>query len=267
MKNKIGIGVLTCNRADFFKKCIDSIPEVDEIVVVNDGKPYDEEIYPSKVKELIQHGTNKCVGVSKNEALRYLMQKDCDHLFLVEDDMLIVNPEVCQKYIHAAEISGIWHLNFGYHGPANKDALGKKHPRNIIDYEDGVAIALNPNCVGAFSYYLRGVIKTVGYMDERFINAHDHTEHTYRIIKAGLHPPWWWFADVADSDLLINEQACSSVSTTIPRTEKWKRDYMDAITWFRHKHGIGPTEIRDTPQPEVIKLLEEIQNKYAKKVL
>jgi glycosyltransferase involved in cell wall biosynthesis len=37
--SKIGIGIVTCNRTDFLKKCLKSIKEewYDELVVVNDG--------------------------------------------------------------------------------------------------------------------------------------------------------------------------------------------------------------------------------------
>ena len=36
----IGVGIITCNRPEFFKKCRESIKEewYDHIVVVNDGK-------------------------------------------------------------------------------------------------------------------------------------------------------------------------------------------------------------------------------------
>ena len=35
----IGVGIITCNRPDFFKKCLDSIDRkwFDYLVVVNDG--------------------------------------------------------------------------------------------------------------------------------------------------------------------------------------------------------------------------------------
>jgi len=38
--SKIGIGIITCNRPEFFKKCRESIKEewYDHIVIVNDGK-------------------------------------------------------------------------------------------------------------------------------------------------------------------------------------------------------------------------------------
>ena len=269
MKNKIGIGVITCNREDFFKKTVQSLPEVDTIVVVNDGKPYPPACYPKKVKEVLQHNQNKCVGISKNEALRYMIQDGCDHLFLIEDDIEVINPNVCIEYIKAAEASGIWHLNFGYHGPANfvPNAYGVKNPRQVVEYPDGIEIALNPHCVGAFSYYLKSIIKNVGYIDERFYNAWDHVEHTYRIIKMGLHPPFWWFADVAKSDTLLKELASSETNSTIRKTEEWLRKMREGAEFYRYKHGIYPTQAQDSAPDQVLKCLQDIKNKYARKVL
>lgn len=269
MNNKIGIGVLTCNRADFFQKVIKAVPDVDTVVVVNDGSPYNNDIYPSKVKDVLQHTKNKCIGISKNEALRYLIQDNCNHLFLLEDDILIKNPEVCRAYIHGAEASGIWHLNFGYHGPANfkSNQYGVKNPRTTVEYEPGIELAFNPNIVGAFSYYLRGIIKTVGYMDERFKNSWEHVEHTYRIIKEGIHPPFWWFADLANSDQYISELASSEVNSVIRKTDTWRTDMQMGAVWFKRKHGFIPTAIPDTHPDVVLQRLEEIKEKYARKVL
>ncbi len=268
MKNKIGVGVITCNGIERFKQSISTIPNVDCLVVVNDGNPYPNEIYP-KNAEVIQHSKNMSVGVAKNDALRYLMKQDCDHLFLAEDDMLITNPEVFIAYIKAAEASGIWHMNFGYHGPANfkPGQYGIKNPRQVVDYENGIEIALNPHCVGSFSYYLRGIIKTIGYFDERFVNAFDHVENTYKIIKMGLHPPFWWFADIANSDQYIKEQASSDVNSVIHKDEKWKQNFQQACAWFKHKHGYYPTEIPDTPPDKVLEILNTLQKNYARKTL
>ena len=267
MKNKIGVGVVTCNRQDFFKQCIDSIPEVDELVVVNDGDEYPSDLYPSKVSEVIQHKKNMSVGISKNQALRHLMNKDCDHLFLIEDDMLIKNPDVFKAYIKGAEASGIWHLNFGYHGPANKTPDGQKNPRQIVEYEDGVEIALNPNCVGSFSYYLRNVIKHCGYMDEAFNNAWEHVEHTYKIIKAGLHPPFWWFADLANSDEYIGELDADLSNSLIRKTKNWNENMQKGMHWYAQKHGVTPVQTPDTPEAEVMEILENIEKYYARRVL
>ena len=104
-------------------------------------------------------------------------------------------------------------------------------------------------------------------MDERFINAWEHCEHTYRAIKEGLHPPWWWFADLANSDQYIQELASSEVNSVIRKTDAWHRNMQEGTAWFKVKHGFTPTAIPDTHPDVVIKKLEEIQANYARKVL
>ena len=264
MNDKIGVGVVTCKRPEFFKNCINSIVGVDSLFVVNDGPAYDTSIYPNTIKEVFQHESNKCVGVSKNELMRRLIQDGCDHIFLIEDDMLIKDPKIFEEYIKLASATGIWHLNFGYHGPANKNPDGTKRPRLVVEYKDGIKLALNPNCVGSVSYYLRGVIKNIGYIDEKFVNCWDHVEHTYRIIKAGLHPPFWWFADLANSDDYIVEQASSEVNTTITRTPEWMKNFHEGAAWYAHKHGWIPTKTPDTPQEQVVDILKGLHKNYAK---
>jgi len=118
-KQKIGLGVVTCNKPERLLQSGKTIPDVDELVIVNDGKAYVDEVYPQNA-ELIQHEKNMCVGVSKNDAMRYLIQAGCEHIFLMEDDVLIKNPGVFEAYIKAAEVSGIWHMNYALQGPANR---------------------------------------------------------------------------------------------------------------------------------------------------
>jgi glycosyltransferase involved in cell wall biosynthesis len=79
MSSKIGVGIITCNREEFFKKCYNSIPEyVDELIIVNDG---------NKLKTNINRGflnegtTGKQVGKCKNIAMSYLLDKGCDYIF------------------------------------------------------------------------------------------------------------------------------------------------------------------------------------------
>lgn len=263
MNNKIGVGVVTYNREDFCRNCLSSIPAVDELVVVNDGTPYSPDTYP-KHATVIQHDTNLCVGVSKNDALKHLIAKGCTHLFLIEDDMTIIDSTVFEKYIHAAEASGIWHLNFGYHGTGNmKD--GKPYARQTVDYKDAL-IALNVNCVGSFSYYLRGVIEHVGLMDERFNNAWEHVDHTYRIIKAGLHPPFWYFADVADSYTMIKDYGDKNTSSITLRPD-WSSNIHTGAALYKSIHGVMPQHTPDTHPDKVFNILRDIKTKYSRKLL
>ena len=83
----------------------------------------------------------------------------------------------------------------------------------------------------------------------------------------GLHPPFWWFADVANSDTLLKEIASSEVSSTIRKSDEWIRRMREGAQWFRHKHGIYPTQAADSTPEQVIQILQNIKTKYARKVL
>ena len=67
MSEKIGVGIITCNRPEFFKKCRESIKEewCDSIVVVNDGKG---PLYNSRAA-VIQTKGGEGVGKAKNIAI------------------------------------------------------------------------------------------------------------------------------------------------------------------------------------------------------
>jgi GT2 family glycosyltransferase len=272
MNNRIGVGIVTCNREDFFFKCLDSIPKdkVDTLITVNDGKEYSK---PPGRGTYLQHKKNKCVGISKNEAIRHLLEDGCEHIFIIEDDIIIKDDNVFEKYINTAEASGLWHLMYGYHGPANK-INGKPAPRVVVDYGDE-KVALNRHCVGAFCYYYKGVINNVGLMDEKFHNAWEHVEHSYRIVNAGLLPAYWWWPDVGNSCDYLDELACSEESSTIrwedPKTKTpkpdWQKNIQEGMEYFVSKHKYAPVTVPDSQQDSVLQSLGTIKTAYSRKVL
>jgi GT2 family glycosyltransferase len=268
MKHKIGLAIITCNRKEFFKNCINSVPQVDELIVVNDGEPYQDSIYPAKVTELIQHRNNKGVGKSKNDALKYLLEKQCEHIFLVEDDIIIKDEEVINYYINASIRSGIFHLNFAYHGHGNRDKNNNPIFRSIVKYGDTPLISLNKHILGAFSYYNKKVLLDCGFMDERFINAYEHVDHTLIIANKGYHPQFWWFADLAYSYNFIDEQDDFHSESIIRKNKfRWKmRLRYNQLLFFR-KNKYLPSGMPEAEIGEVIRRLENIKNLYGDKNL
>ena len=261
-----GVGVVTCNRADFLAKCVDSIPEGVDIVVVNDGS--DRTYNFNKKPYIIENPKNLGVGRSKNKAFRYLLDKGHEHIFIIEDDMLIKDPSVFDRYIEAARKTGLGHLNFGYHGPANKGGVSKgtPQPRFIVDYGNDIRIAINMHGVGSFCYYSKKVLDACGLMDEQFQNAFEHIDHDYVLHKAGYYTPHWNFADLADSWKYIDEQACSEESSSIRPRADWMRNIQNAAQYFHKKHGMYPAwqgGIPDTSEEDVKKCLKEIYKKHA----
>lgn len=276
MKNKIGLGIITCDRFDYLVQCLDAVKAnrelVNYIVIVNDGKNFTPEqldiVCSYDINDIVQHSPPyRSVGAAKNQALRHMLINECVHLFLLENDIILKRADVFHAYIKASEKSGIWHMNFSQHGPANKvKDTNEKNPRQIVDY-DGVRVSLYPHCVGAFTYFLNTVIKNVGYHDERFKNAFEHVEHTYRIIKMDLHPPFWWFADIPESGDYLTEIEGSIKNSSIPHTKQWLSNFQRAQGWFEIKHGSVPTQILDTPTDLVFEKIKMLESKYARQVL
>lgn len=268
--DSIGFGMVTYNAEHRIRQSAFTVPKwIKNFVIVNDGTPYPDDAYPEGA-HILQHETNKSVGFAKTTAINYLMKQECEHIFIMEDDILIKDENVFKEYIRHSLISGIKHLNFALHGPANKkgsqgfktledrkDLDGEPNPRMIIPYgngdenNNGVSIALYPNCVGAFSYYYRPVLEDIGGFDPAFKNAWEHVEHTYQTIKKGYHPAFWYFADINESWKYLTDIPNSIAESTIARTPTWNDNFKKGTMWYKKKHGFIPTETPLAP-PEIV---------------
>lgn len=239
-ENSIGVGITTCNRADMLGVLIDSLDKCDvsEIIIINDGdEPVDQSIRNDQETVLINNDENLGVGKCKNMLLQRLFDSGHEHIFLIEDDMKIVDPNIFDIYIGVAEHTGLLHLNFCLHGEDNKKN-GVANPKLIVDYGD-VSVSLYHNIYGALSYYHRSVIDQIGLMDEGYMNAMEHVDHTMQVIKAGYHPPFRWFADVTNSDKLITEQDNNHSDSVIRKDQEWINNFKHGVERFYHKFDIN----------------------------
>jgi GT2 family glycosyltransferase len=257
MSNKIGLGIMTYKRPDYFKKIFSSVPKeaVHELVVVNDGTPYDFDIDST----LIQHEINKGIGVSKNDAMKHLLERGCEYIFLMEDDIIIKDSSVFERYINASKETGIQHFNYSQHGLMNKFPNSETpNPRVKIDYKNDVSVELYPHCVGAFCFYTKKCLDKVGLMDENFFNATEHLEHTYNIIKNDMHPPFWWFADIANSNKYLADIPWSVSTSTISSSSNHRETVLKGHQYFHKKHGEELLKIPSLPITEVQNKLKNI---------
>lgn len=276
----IGVGVITCNRLDYLRNLLKTIPKdrVNELVVINDGSPVNE--FVEKDFEFgywIDNPVNLGVGKSKNKAMKHLISLKCDYIFIIEDDMLIKDPEVFDKYIEAYKKSGIHHFNYGPGSPFNRkqkiknfdlhnrhllDQHSEPNPKMVIEYSKDVKVALYEHTVAMFSFFTKEVIDKVGYIDEEFYNAWEHVDHTYRIIKAGYHPPFWWFADIADSDKFLTEAPGAIDNSSIAsKSEQWSKNVYGGREIYKRKHGHYPNNPPLVLKEEVITILKNLKSK------
>lgn len=261
---KIGVGVISGFRPELYWKCMTSLPFdiIDCMVVVNDKPSEYLSTWNSQVN-MIKNKENLGVGISKNKALEKMMDEGCDHFFIIEEDIFIKDPSVFEKYIKASKASGIQHFNFSQHGMMNKsfDQFRTPNPRWTVNYGEE-SVALYPHCVGAFSYYSRNCLETVGLLDEDYFNACEHVDHTYEVIKAGMHPPFWWFADIANSWDYLGDEEWSIEKSTISSNPKHKEMMQAADKIFIRKHGHLPGHTPDIHERRVGEILKQIKMKY-----
>lgn len=234
-----GLAVITYNRPLYLRQCIEALESCSwggatERIVVIDELPKDS--YFSIVEEYgrrsgqppitFYYQPNSGVASAKNTAFKALLALGCEHIFIIEDDILMQDPQTCEKYITYAHENGLQHLNFGLHGPMN---VGQAI---VID-----GITCYPDCVGAFSYYTREVLEVVGLMDEEFKNAWEHVEHTLRIARLGYTTPFWLFADHPQGGEMLREIPGSIIKSSIRPRADWEQNIKNGMRHWVKKHG------------------------------
>ena len=264
INKKIGLGIITCDRPVFLNQVIKTIPfkRVDEVVLIDDGTKLLAMPEPLPSHEnftYLKNEKNIGVGRSKNRAMLHLLNQGCTEIFLIEDDIIIKNANVFDAYIKASRDSGLKHLMFGYHGPANKKNK-VPDPRCVVEYNNS-RIAFNPNCVGGFCYYSRDLLMRIGLFDEKFLNAWEHVEHSYRAVINGYLPAYWWWPDIVNSCEYLEELACSENDSTIRPRSDWKKNIVDGANYFRLIYKEDPISISDTSQEIVLQRLKDIKTK------
>lgn len=262
---KIGCGITTYRRLEQLTRLCESLPQdvVDALIIVNDdpSTPLPRRLGRAHV---INNSSNLGVGKSKNLALRWLLGQGAEHLFLFEDDVFIRDPKVFLRYIRAGQLSGIQHFNHGPIGPTplNTRADGVGAPNLRLELEEGQGIDCYPSPVAAMSYFTRLCLETVGLYDEDFYNAHEHIDHTLRIISHGMHPPYGFFADIADSQRYLGGDDWSVQQSTIPKTGDRFAITAVADKVFMAKHGMLIGDIRHVGIHETLRALAAIRQKF-----
>lgn len=155
----IGIGILTTPNRDILKET------------------YKEwvKFQPPNSKIIIENDVN-FDGVAKSSNRLLAKLDDCEHLFLINDDVKPLVQDWYLPYIDSPEL----HLMYQFKLP-NKPASDMKKL-----YRDGSIVAYS-HTRGAFIYIHRSVLDVVGGFDEAYGQfGYEHPDFTTRIYNAGL---------------------------------------------------------------------------------
>lgn len=256
MKEKIGVGITTYNSESYFEALYNTLPlnKINELVVVNGGNKYTS----SYKCNWIQHDKNSYPSVCRNDCINFLLNHGCDHIFLLEDDMLIKNEEIFNYYINASKNSGIKYFSFVSTSQDSGEPNNRK-PKITLEYFNDVKINFFANMCNEFTYHHRSCFDKVGLYDSKMREAFD-VELTYRESKIGeWASPFWWFADVYGSDDYIQNNPSAISRLQSKRPDGSRAEVIGKIwEYFNNKHGLYVQQIPNISQIDFTKKMKEI---------
>lgn len=262
---KIGIGITTFNSESYFKDLYTSLlptisnPKsiIDELVIVNGGEEYKQKY----MGNWIQHDKNHFPSVCRNDAIVFLLNRDIDYIFLIEDDMIIKDNDIFKKYIEAHEVTNLSYFCYVSTSYGSKNQDGSRNPLLSIKYPNSdVSISFYPNMCNEFTFHTKEEFTKCGLYDTKMRDAFDVDLVYRRSINPDSKTSYmWWFADITNSDNYIknNPNAHSRLQANGEREKQIAKQW----EYFHNKHGVYVTECSRKTEEELKSKLKNIYKK------
>lgn len=253
---KIGVGIVTYNSENYYKDLFNSIDQtkIDYLVTVNGGEEYSKQYG----NHWIQHNVNKYPAICRNDAVNTLLREDCDHIFIIEDDMIINDSNIFQKYVETSKVSGLKYFSFVSTSWESGEPFNRT-PRLTVQYSKDISVSFYKNMCNEFTYHHKSCYDKVGFYDSQFRDPFD-IDMAYRESQQDYAAPFWWFADITDSDKFIknNPVAVSRLQTERPDGNREQR-IQEQWKLFIQKHNKHVTEIPDSSKEQVLEKIKKIK--------
>lgn len=250
---KIGVGITTFNNEKYFEALYNSLPvdKITELVVVNGGKSYKN----SYNCNWIQHNKNCYPSTCRNDCLSFLKERDMDYYFTIEDDMIIKDPDIFDRYIQASEESKLGYFSF-VSTSWESGAPGKRTPKLEVQYNNNVSICFYPHMCNEFTFKTKQCLQDTGLYDHKFRYIFD-IDNAYTITQSKHSAGFWWFPDIKDSDNLImnNPETESRLNAGGERDKKLAKEF----EVFYNKHQVNITHINNLSESEIVSKLKNIR--------
>ena len=253
---KIGVGIVTYNSENYYTELYNSIDQtkINHLVTVNGGEEYTKQYG----NHWIQHTVNKYPAVCRNDAITALLKEGCEHIFIIEDDMIIQDSSIFEKYIEASKASGLKYFSFVSTSWESGEPY-KRTPRLTVQYSKEVSVSFYKNMCNEFTYHHRSCYDKVGLYDSQFRDPFD-IDMAYRESQEDYAAPFWWFADITNSDFYIknNPIAVSRLQGERPDGNREQR-IQEQWNLFRMKHNLFVPEIPNVERHSVLEKLKRIK--------
>ncbi|MFL5823479.1 MAG: glycosyltransferase family 2 protein [Solirubrobacteraceae bacterium] len=179
--------ITTCDRLHHLERYLPHFarachrdPRLSLIVSLDGADPATRSFCGRWEVPLVHSDEREGVGLSKNRVLARF--PDFDYYFFIEDDTELADGSVFAQHVSAARASGIHHFSL-----FDPDELKK---RTHVSALSGWRIAHGLYGGARFSFFTAEALRRVGGWHPGFaaFRRWGHTEHSYRVFRAGLAP-------------------------------------------------------------------------------
>lgn len=227
----IGVAVTTKNRRDVALRCVQEwkkfLPSDCKFIVIDDNS---DDPFPNADYRFEK---NAGIAVAKNKCIELL--SDCEHIFLVDDDVWPLSHSWFVPYITSKQP----HLCFTFQTGSTLIST--------IKSIDGELLKSSTAVRGCMMYFHRSVFERVGGFRTDFVGyGWEHIEITNRIYNAGLTTER--YLDVVHSESLfysLDQQR--EVNSSVPLKER----YFDLNNKLLLYKSYNKSEYVDFKQPEL----------------
>jgi len=265
MNTEIAIGILDVYDQEDLENCYSSIPDqyknnVFIVSATKNKKPKGFQEHPvldldGNVTEKYRQYGDVPFATLRNWLISQFRINDYKYYFLLNSNQTVEDQNLFDNTIKIAETFGTWML------------LGEgKNNVPLEDDEAGVTLYASPELNSEFIFLISGIVKNVGYFEERYFNTKDLDvlDYVLKLRKKGVYPPEHFHPNIG-SGLKTTKKDIKKIGfKDFPDQE---RSVGLSYGYFAHQHKYipGHNEPAGVTQEQLVASLEEIQKKYAKK--
>lgn len=247
---KTAIGILDLYDDDSLKDCLNIIPDGYHITVISNRKN------GHKSNKINTYTKVDDVSLShmRNLILHDFRINEIDNYFILHSDQVLTDSNIFENTIKLAQKFGTWFLT----GHVDNKSLD-------IEDDSGITLKLSTKLNTKFIFTFKGIVKNVGFFDERYINSHDLDVIDY-IVR------------LKQKKLYVEDGFYPTISTEVKENKKtienkYIQDYPSeelsvrhSYGYFMHKNHYIPNHNDPKPksQDEVLASVEFLQTNYGK---
>lgn len=238
--NKIGFLIYHDNNRENCSKLIELFSTVSNsyTIVTNDRNSdkfsCDTRIYRAEKKYFAA-----CV----NDGLRELSKNNCEHIFIVRDNVELSDIKFVGEYIKCFESTGI-HILF------NTNA-----ERVVLDYKD-CSVKVADRFLKHFLYINIKCIKEIGYLDEKYQDSFEVLDYYYRLYNKGLSTPVSYFTSP-------NIDKFNEINLSVG--DSFDEDIMlRGLKLFKIKYNYTPVDLPLLNMTEASQVYQKLFTRFAK---